>query len=132
MADLLLRLEQDGAVLGEWRLGDPPLKLNIVDSATGKVLATMTAEVPIPSAAKDVAAADNESTIESASNLMLDALMAPVESVSKGVFYEPTTELPCAADEPRFTPAVTTGEPPETEEISGPLQPTRTSFTMRS
>ena len=108
LADLLLRLEQDGEVLGEWRLGDPPLRLSVVDRETGRVVATLAAEVPAgdPTSLRDfdtavrelptglaadaVPQVDGEKTLELVDELLEDAALEE----SSGLYHEPTAELP--------------------------------------
>ncbi len=46
LPNLMLRLEQDGEILGEWCLSDTPLTLNVVDPSTDRVVATLAAELP--------------------------------------------------------------------------------------
>jgi hypothetical protein len=122
VADLLLRLEQDGEVLGEWRLGDPPLRMRVVDPESGRVLATLAAEVPVAGPLADAVAAttaaatsapDDEQTLVAVSDLLQErALEEPLASV----YHEPTAELPILDGPPPLNVAIAT-EPPATEEI---------------
>ncbi|GEM_PF-2804651 len=111
VADLRLRLEQDGEVLGEWRLGGPPLRMQVVDPESGKVLATLSAEVPVAGAGHDDG---SESTLESVSSMLAEAARAH----EKAVFHEPTAELPPAAGGPPPVGIAMPTEPPPTEEMS--------------
>ncbi len=120
MAELLFRLEQAGDVLGQWRLGDPPLRMQVLDPATGQVLATLSLEVPIQDLAAATAAADQEDTLDSVTGLLEDALLG-VDT--KAVYHEPTAELPHSPDEPPPIGLSIATEPPETEEVPERRQP---------
>jgi hypothetical protein len=117
VADFLLRLEQEGEVLGEWRLGHAPLKISIVDPVTGRVVATVSAGMPdAPIQDRDsVIAADKETTMVSRSSLFGDGIDGDLAQI----VGEPTAELPRPSNEPPFVAvgAAVPTEPPETDEM---------------
>ena len=120
MADLLFRLERAGELLGEWRLGDPPLTMTLRDPKNGKVVAVLTASVP----EKVASQSKEESTLTSSviSQLLAEAARQQVDAVdeedtverNRALFDERTMELPSG---PVPTAPVSTADPQETEEM---------------
>ncbi len=124
MADFLLRLERDGELLGEWRLGDPPLNMTLLDPETRRVVAVLTASVP------DSAVDPVRPPSSVVSQLLAEAAREQVDATddedtlqrNRQFYDEQTAELP---DGPIDTAPVTTGEPQITEEMSDRELPLR-------